>query len=273
MHYLHLYHAGNFADVFKHVLLLALLEALSAKDTPSCFIDTHAGAGTYPLEAANVPDAAEWRQGIGRVWGAKPRSALLGRYLATLREVAGTGAAPHSYPGSPWWGVRMARPGDRVIACEQQIEIAERLRCAVPRAEIQRRDGYGLLGALPPRERRGLVLVDPPFERADEFDAARGFIVSAAKRYAGGVFALWYPLKNPHAAAHALRCLARDVKQPLIDFQLDAGRRGDGRMHACGMAVLRAPWRLADAVQPALEELAALLSPHAAASRRTVTFS
>ncbi|HEX7382071.1 MAG TPA: 23S rRNA (adenine(2030)-N(6))-methyltransferase RlmJ, partial [Nevskiaceae bacterium] len=142
----------------------------------------------------------------------------------------------------------------------------------VPRAEVQRRDGYGLLGALPPRERRGLVLVDPPFERADEFDAARAFIISAAKRYAGGVFALWYPLKNPHAAAHALRCLARDCRQPLLDFELDVGHRGDGRMHACGLAVLRAPWRLEETARPALDELAALLSPRAKASSRTVAF-
>ncbi|HEX7381444.1 MAG TPA: 23S rRNA (adenine(2030)-N(6))-methyltransferase RlmJ, partial [Nevskiaceae bacterium] len=176
MHYLHLYHAGNFADVFKHVLLIALLEALSMKDTPWCFIDTHAGAGIYGLDEASTPEAAEWRQGIGRLWRAGPRSALLGRYLATLREVAGAGEAPRGYPGSPWWGVRMARPHDRVIACEQQAEIAKLLRRTVPRAEVQRRDGYGLLGALPPRERRGLVLVDPPFERADEFDAARAFI-------------------------------------------------------------------------------------------------
>lgn len=263
MHYQHAYHAGNFADVFKHVLLVALLDALSRKDKPWCFTDTHAGAGLYGLSVSSTERAEEWEGGIGRVWRSTPRDALLQRYLALVGEVAGAGTRPTRYPGSPWLAARVARPGDRVVACETVPEVASVLRCAVPRAGVQQCDGYGVRGALPPRERRGLVLVDPPFERADEFDAARAFITAAVPRYAGGVFALWYPLKNRHAADHALRCLARDAGRPVLDLRLDVGSSGDGKMHACGLAVLGAPYRFAETVRPALAELVTAFGPRA----------
>lgn len=261
MHYRHSYHAGNFADVFKHLLLIALLDAQSRKDKPWCCLDTHAGAGAYPLQREDPP--AEWEDGIGRLWGAAPQDALLARYLEQVQVLAGDAAHPVRYPGSPWLAARLARPGDRVVACEKVPEIAAELKCALASVEIHNRDGYEMVAALPPPERRGLVFIDPPFERPDEFDAARAFITAAAARYAGGVFALWYPLKNRHAVDHALRCLARDARRPLFDARFDAGPKGDGRMHACGLAVLNPPYRFAAAVRPALEELARLFGPRA----------
>lgn len=258
MHYQHSYHVGNFADVFKHVIVLALLQALSRKAKPWCFVDTHAGAGLYALDAGG--DASgEWHEGIGRLWAARPADAVLQAYLARVQRVAGSGTQPRHYPGSTWLAAAVARSGDRIIACETVGEVAAALRAAVPRAEVQQRDGYEMHALLPPPERRGLVLIDPPFERQDEFDAARAFITKAAPRYAGGVFALWYPLKNPHAADHALRCLRRDSGQPLLDLRIDVGSRGDGRMHACGMAVVKPPYGFEAWARQALPELASHL--------------
>lgn len=260
MHYQHAYHAGNFADVFKHLLVVGLLEALSAKPKPWCCVDTHAGAGLYALGGGDQPRAEgrpdEWREGIGRLWATQPRDALLRRYLALVQSLGGDGPQPQRYPGSPWLAARMARPGDRVVACEQVPGVVALLRRTVPEAEIHQRDGYELHSLLPPPERRGLVLVDPPFERPDEFDAARQFMTRVASRYAGGVVALWYPLKNHHAAAHAVRCLARDTQRPLLDARCDVGSSGDGRMHACGCVVLNPPYGFAEHVQGALAELA-----------------
>ncbi|TAM11584.1 MAG: 23S rRNA (adenine(2030)-N(6))-methyltransferase RlmJ [Nevskiaceae bacterium] len=273
MHYRHAYHAGNFADVFKHLLMLAALQALSRKDKPWCFTDTHAGAGAYALRrgtpAAEGP-AAEWEAGIGRLWDKSPRDPLLADYLEAVRAFAGEVPVPARYPGSPWLAARLARPGDRIVACEKLPEIAAELRYTVAQAKVLNRDGYEMAAALPPKERRGLVLVDPPFERPDEFDAARAFITAAAARYAGGVFALWYPLKNPHAADHALRCLARDTRGLLLDSRFDVGSEGDGRMHACGMAVLNPPYQFAETVQPALTELAGVFGPRARVTLGTV---
>lgn len=260
MHYHHAYHAGNFADVFKHAILCALLEALSRKAKPWCYIDTHAGAGLYSLTENS---AGEWHTGVGRLWDTRPEDATLSRYLTLVRSVAGDGEQPARYPGSPWLAARMARAGDRVLACESQPDVVAGLRRAVPQAELLQRDGYELHTLLPPPERRGLVLIDPPFERHDEFDAARAFITQAAPRFAGGVFALWYPLKNPHQANHALRCLVRDTGQPMLDLRLDIGGRGDGRMHACGVAVLKPPYGFEHWVSAARAELVSALGPQA----------
>jgi len=258
VHYRHLFHAGNFADVFKHVTLLALLQALSRKDKPWCMLDTHAGAGLYDLRRDEAARTGEWQDGIGRLWAAPPAEPLLQRYIELLRD-ANDGAGLQRYPGSPWLAARLARPGDRVVACERVPEVAAALAEILPQVELHRRDGYESHALLPPREKRGLVLIDPPFERADEFDAAAAFMQRAGARFAGGVQALWYPLKNRHAAGRCLRRLARDSGREVIDLQIDTGRVGAGRMHACGMAVVNPPYGFEADIHPALQALAGAL--------------
>ncbi|HEU0197862.1 MAG TPA: 23S rRNA (adenine(2030)-N(6))-methyltransferase RlmJ [Nevskiaceae bacterium] len=269
MHYQHSFHAGNFADVFKHLLLVLLLDVMSAKPKPWCFIDTHAGAGAYGLDTdPQIP--GEWVSGIGRVWRAMPRDMALDRYLALVHSLAGNGTQPGRYPGSSWFAARIARPGDALLASESVPEVAAQLRHSVPEAAVQVRDGYEMASLLPPAQRRGVVLIDPPFERADEFAAAQAFIRRAAPRFAGGVFALWYPLKNPHQADHTLRGLARDGHRPVLDLRLDVGSRGDGKMHACGLAVMNPPYGFAERAAPAIQEVAHWLAPEAQAQLHDV---
>lgn len=260
VHYRHLYHAGNFADVFKHVLLTGLLRALSRKDKPWCCLDTHAGAGRYDLSSEQGGRTGEWEEGIGRLWRTSPTEATVAHYLAAVRALnPGRSVEPRLYPGSPWLAAQQARPGDRVLACEQVAEVAETLGALLPSVEVHCRNGYEALTLLPPRERRGLVLVDPPFERPDEFEAVTDFIERVTARFAGGVCALWYPLKNRHAAGRAVRRLARASARPVLDLQIDIGGRGDGRMHACGLAVVNPPFGFETTAQAALDALAPLL--------------
>jgi Protein involved in catabolism of external DNA len=257
VHYRHAYHAGNFADVFKHLILVALLRRLSDKPAPWAMLDSHAGAGLYTLDGGVDGVAGEWRDGVGRLWGAPVTSVALADWQALL-TAANPGGALRFYPGSPWLARRGAREDDRIVACEAVAEVADQLRARVPGLELHRRNGYELASLLPPRERRGLLLIDPPFERADEFDAMAAFVDQARQRFAGGVYALWYPLKNRHAAARFVRRTARGVEA--LECGLDTGAAGDGRMRACAMLILNPPWGIEATLAPALEELARLLA-------------
>lgn len=261
MHYRHLYHAGNFADVFKHLLLVGLLQALSRKDKPWCYLDTHAGAGRYDLAREEAERTGEWRGGIGRLWTSTPQDSMLTRYVELVKALNASDAdtAPRHYPGSPWLAAQLARLGDRVVGCEKVAAVAESLAEALPMLELQRRDGYEAHALWPPREKRGLMLVDPPFERVDEFEAAAELIQRAGARFAGGIYALWYPLKNRHAAGRCLRRLARDSAQPVLDLQIDGGARAAGQMRACGLAVVNPPFGFEADARLALDELAVAL--------------
>ncbi len=261
MHYRHLYHAGNFADVFKHVLLVGLLQALSRKDKPWCYLETHAGAGRYDLARAEAERTGEWRDGIGCLWGATLSDPTLASYLDLVRSVndSGEAATPRYYPGSPWLALQLARTDDRIVVCERVPEVAQALADTLPTLELHLRDGYEAHALLPPREKRGLVLVDPPFERVDEFDAAAEFIQRAAARFAGGIYAMWYPLKNRHAAERCMRRLARDSKQQVLNLQIDNKAHAAGQMHACGLAVINPPYEFEPTARVALQELADIL--------------
>lgn len=259
MHYRHRFHAGNFADLFKHALLCGLLAALSRKDKPWCYLETHAGAGRYDLGGADATRTGEWRDGIGALWEAPAGTAWpepLATCLSQVRALNPDGRLRH-YPGSPLFARALARPGDRLVLCERVPEVASQLRECLGRDRrvvLHQRDGYEAAALLPPPERRGLVLVDPPFEQPDEFDAAAEFVREAHARFSGGVIALWYPLKNRHAAARCLRRLAR-TDAPGLSVEFETGARGEGQMRACGLAVLNPPFGFAESVAPALQVL------------------
>src|SRR5690349_4778302 len=202
MHYRHSYHAGNFADVFKHVVLCGLLSALSRKDKPWCYLETHSGAGAYDLQGEGAARTGEWREGIGRLWGLANVPGPLQAFLDVVRGVNGTGALRH-YPGSPLFAQALARERDRLVLCEKVPDIAAELRENLKgerRAVVHHRDGHEAHALLPPAEKRGLMLIDPPFERPDEFEATAELVGKSIKRFAAGVYATWYPLKNRHAA-------------------------------------------------------------------------
>jgi 23S rRNA (adenine2030-N6)-methyltransferase len=268
MHYRHSYHAGNFADVFKHVVLCALLAALNRKDKPWCYLETHAGAGAYDLQGEGAARTGEWREGIGRLHALGRVPDLLQAALDVVRGLNGTGALRY-YPGSPLFAQAWARDRDRLVLCEKIPEIVAELRENLKgerRAIVHRRDGYEAHALLPPAEKRGLVLIDPPFERPDEFDAVGDLVEQAAGRFAAGVYAIWYPLKNRHAAGRFERRVARLCAEPPLRLALENGAPGAGQMRGCAVLVMNPPFGLERDLEPSGRLLARELAqgPHPA---------
>src|SRR6185312_10899565 len=181
MNYRHAYHAGNFADVLKHTVLLALLESLQAKATPFCYYDTHAGSGSYALDGVEAGKTHEYLGGIDRVLDGADRTTPL-----------------RVYPGSPLLAARLLRPGDQAQLCELHPEEAARLRALLahdPRLHVHQRDGYAALKALlPPAQKRGMVLIDPPYELQEaEYAVIVKALKTALQRWPNGIYAVWYP--------------------------------------------------------------------------------
>ncbi len=264
MHYQHQFHAGNFADVFKHTLLCGLLTALSRKETPWCFLDTHAGAGTYRLDSVAADKTGEWRDGIARLAGLTDAPEPLAALLRLTKMP--------SYLGSPLIAQALARPQDRVVLCEKVPAIFEQLKGNCAGVELHQRDGYEAASLLPPKEKRGLVLIDPPFERPDEFDAAAQFLKAAQARFAHGIYAVWYALKNRRAADQFLRKVAA-LQRPWRAYEFDNGAKAEGQMHACGVLVLNPPFQFDQDIRAAMDVLVEHLAqgPNAAFEVKTAT--
>ena len=267
MNYRHGYHAGNFADVLKHVALCELLRLLTAKDRKLFVLDTHAGAGGYDLGGDLARRTGEAEVGIRRL-AAAPRPgmpAAVARYLAAVaaydRKFGTATEGLRRYPGSPRLVRAALRPGDRFVACELHPAEALALKreFAGDRAvEVRQADGYKALKALmPPVERRGLVLVDPPFEAADEFERLLRALRQAVQRFATGCYALWFPIKDAVAASFVETL---GIFEPLR-LTLDMGDHGAGKLSACCLAVVNPPWRFEEAMREALPWIAARLGP------------
>lgn len=266
--YRHAFHAGNFADVFKHVLLVALLQALTRKDKPLSYLETHAGAGRYDLAGREAARTAEHRDGVWRVAQAASPPAVVARYLALLRVLDPSlpdGGTPRWYPGSPLIASSMLRQHDRLTLCELHPADADALESNFAgdrRVGVHRRDGYEALHALlPPTPRRGLVLVDPSYEVADEIALLQGALMRAFARWPVGVVAIWYPLlaRKPMTRLHeSLRCapipgvLAAEMLLRPADAPLG--------MNGCGMLIANPPWRLENEIGPVLQWLARVLA-------------
>jgi len=207
MNYRHAFHAGNFADVLKHAVFALCLEHLKKKDKPFRVIDTHAGIGVYDLNGDEARRSPEWRAGAGRVLEAEPpeaAAAALAPYLEAVRALNPDGGALNVYPGSPQIAAFMARAQDRIQLCELHEADArtldERYRLDA-RVKVEARDGYkALAGLVPPREKRGIVLVDPPFEHRDEMAFLAGAAKTGLERWPAGMFVFWRPLKDLWAA-------------------------------------------------------------------------
>jgi 23S rRNA (adenine2030-N6)-methyltransferase len=244
--YRHQFHAGNFADVFKHALLARLLLALEKKEKPLCYLDTHAGVGLYDLAHPWATKNAEFRDGIGRLWERDDVPDLLAPYLDAVRA-ENRGGALRFYPGSPRIAQRLLRPADRLVLSELNKSDCAALaeRCAADRrVTVHLMDGYQSLKAhLPPPERRGLVLVDSSFDRAGEFKRLSDAIAGAHHRWATGVYAIWYPMME----SNVLRAFERGVIATGISkiVQLELAVRPEGwipGMRGCGMLVVNPPF-------------------------------
>lgn len=255
MNYRHGFHAGNHADALKHALLLALVERLQEKPGGLFLLDTHGGRGHYLLDAAEAQRTGEWRSGIGRLRGSPDEPALAG-YL----DRCAAGSA-EGYPGSPLLLAGRLRSQDRLAVCELQPDEFSALRDLLgdrPRVALHHRDGYEAAPALsPPPERRGLVLIDPPYElQRDEFALIERCIEAVLRRWPQAVLALWYPIKQRQTLRAPLRRLAALPARQLLALELLV-RSDDSplRLNGSGMLVFNPPWRFPETAKDILAAL------------------
>ena len=273
MQYRHSFHAGNFADVHKHVALLALIGALRKKAKGFLFLDTHAGEGLYDLNSVDARRSAESEAGVTRLLAAaKSAGTLAGPIqeyldvLTTLRERLGGGAS--MYPGSPLLAANSLREVDQCVFVETLSQQARALQRVFDTPALQLRaaarvvagDGYQQLKALmPPVQRRGLVLIDPPYENTDEEKQIANAFGEALTRFETGVYALWYPIKKQHDTDLWLARITRGIEQPVVAIEMCVTEPDSAvALNGSGMLVINPPWQFeADAArwQPQLHDL------------------
>jgi 23S rRNA (adenine2030-N6)-methyltransferase len=267
MNYRHAFHAGNFADVVKHAVLARILVHLRGKPAAFRVIDTHAGAGLYDLAGPEASRSGEWRNGIGRLVAAtlaEPARTLLAPYIEAVVALNRDGKLT-SYPGSPALTRALLRAQDRLIACELEPDAASALArnfARDRRVKTVTINGWTALNAyVPPPERRGLVLIDPPFEDENEFARLSHDLEAAHRKWATGTYLLWYPIKDragPDALARRLRnsAIAKILR---IEFNV-APTAADGPLGGCGLVVVNPPFRLETELAAILPALKAALS-------------
>jgi 23S rRNA (adenine2030-N6)-methyltransferase len=272
MNYRHAFHAGNFADVVKHAVLAILIERLKAKETPFRVIDTHAGVGLYDLGGIEAGKTGEWRDGIGRLESGTldpDLLLLLEPYLSAVRAV-NDGPGLTRYPGSPSIIRHLLRPQDRLTAVELHPEDAaalSRIFAGDRQVKVIALDGWLALGAfLPPKERRGLVLVDPPFEAVDEFEQLVTAFLKAHRRWPTGVYLLWYPVKDVAAIDRFRASLAASGIGNLLRLELTIRRRdAPGLFSGSGLILCNPPWQIERTLADLLARLAPILGDEAGA--------
>ncbi len=271
MNYQHAFHAGNFADVHKHAVLARILVHLRNKPAAFRVIDTHAGAGRYDLTSSEASRGGEWQNGIKRLWEGSHGPALkdfLSPYLEAVTAL-NPGGSLRTYPGSPAIVQNLLRRQDRLIACELEPRAANALKRMLRgdlRAKALSIDGWIALGAyVPPKERRGLVLVDPPFEQTDDFTRLSNELAAAHRKWPTGIYLLWYPIKDrdaPDALARRLRKLA--VPNILRSELMLGSSRLDGGLIGSGLILVNPPYQLGAELRTHLPELGRIFSSEAA---------
>lgn len=267
--YRHAFHAGNHADVLKHTVLVQILRYMLQKDKPICYFDTHAGAGFYDLTREEANKTAEYHRGIGLIWRERSLPLALDDYRECVK--AACGGHLTAYPGSPWFAQHLLRPQDRLVLCE--LHPADRTQLehtfgASRNVQCYAADGWRKSLALtPPPERRGLVLIDPSYELKDEYGKVVEHVKQLHRKFATGVYAIWYPVADPERTAFLVRRMrSSGIKRVL---QLELGLTKDHEqpgMTGSGMIVINPPWNLAEVMKPALEFFARRLGPYAYSS-------
>jgi 23S rRNA (adenine2030-N6)-methyltransferase len=267
MNYRHAYHAGNFADLLKHAVLALVIEHLKLKPAPFRVIDTHSGIGLYDLGSEAALKTGEWRAGIGRVIDAElpaDAAAAITPYLAVVREVNGTGPLKR-YPGSPLIARRLMRASDRLFVNELHPEDHAELAKLFARdaeTKVLELDGWtALKSLLPPKERRGVVLVDPAFEEEGELGRLVKGLQEAVRRFATGTFVLWYPIKDPKAIA-AFRCEIAGLGLPkvlAVELMIRAADDTE-RLNGAGLIVVNPPYTLEAKLKALLPALVPILA-------------
>ncbi|MCF4009134.1 23S rRNA (adenine(2030)-N(6))-methyltransferase RlmJ [Rheinheimera sp. UJ63] len=271
--YRHSYHAGNHADVVKHLTEVAILDYLLKKDKPLCYHDTHAGAGLYSLQSEHALKTAEYQGGIAKLWHYPAQSPLLQRYIALVKQLNPDGEL-NFYPGSPKIAALMLRNDDHIQATELHPTDFPVLKSQFVRrryTRIENTDAYaGFKAMLPPLVKRGLVLIDPPYELKTEYQDLVTGLQEAYKRFPQATYAIWYPVIERSAVEAFINSLvATGIKNQLrIEFNLHADSQGHG-MTGSGMLVINPPYTLAEDMQAALNEVQQQIGE--AASRFSIT--
>jgi 23S rRNA (adenine2030-N6)-methyltransferase len=266
MNYRHAFHAGNFADVFKHAALARILVHLRQKEAAFRVIDTHAGEGWYVLDAAEAQRTGEWKDGIARVIAAElPASAasLLSPWLDFARQ--SFVGEPKRYPGSPALALHLMRPQDRLVLSEKHPPAAAMLGTAFrrdARVRLVAGDGWeALRSLLPPPERRGLVLIDPPFESEREFATIIGALQDALRRWASGMYLVWYPIKTRREVEWFTRRLSELPTGKVLRVEIGLFRKERiDRLNGCGVAIINPSWHLDDELGAIATALAPVLA-------------
>ena len=267
MNYRHDFHAGNFADVLKHVVLCSILVYLRRKPAGFRVVDTHAGAGLYDLTGAEATRGAEWQDGIAKLLSAKlsaKTAAVLAPYLEVIGALNERGQL-RVYPGSPALTRAWLRPQDRLVACELEPKAATALARNLrsdSRIKTLRIDGWTALNAyVPPKERRGVVLVDPSYEADNDFTRLFSELMAGYRKWPTGIYLLWYPIKgrgNPDLLARRFR---RSGLQKALRAEIQVGPLSDpSRLNGCGLIVVNPPWTLEQDLSGAGAELATILA-------------
>ncbi len=249
MNYRHAFHAGNFADCFKHALLVVLLEAMQRKQKPFLVLDTHAGTGRYDLTSGASERTGEWRDGIGKLLERRPPA--LDTYLACIEKLG-------LYPGSPVIAASLIRPGDRLIACELHPEDAPILKAELAvasNASVHQRDGYAALRAfLPPPEKRALILIDPPFEHPDEFATLTKNLAAAYEKFSSGCYVIWYPIKHRAPVRNFFETLKLTPLRDVIATEfLLREPLNPARLNGCGLLIINPAYGFEAQAEPILQ--------------------
>jgi 23S rRNA (adenine2030-N6)-methyltransferase len=273
MNYQHAFHAGNFADVHKHVVLTCILDYLRQKPAAFRVIDTHAGSGCYDLLGPEAARSGEWRDGIARLFDAQAANAvnrdaaqtLLKPYLDAVAALNPDGRL-RRYPGSPLIVQAQLRRVDRLIACELEPRAAASLKAALhrdPRSKALTIDGWMALYAnIPPKERRGLVVIDPPYEDSTDFLRLSEAVAQAHRKWPSGLYLLWYPIKGRDAPDALARRLRRLNVPKILRCELTIGPpAADGSLAGSGLIVVNPPYPLEGQLQKLLPALARVLAP------------
>lgn len=252
MQYHHSFHAGNFADVHKHVALLALLAALQKKPKGLLYLDTHAGGGLYDLRGVDARRGGESQGGIERLLAATAHNEEIRDYLAAVKQLrARLPEGQHCYPGSPLLAGLMLRPVDRGVCIETIAQESRQLGRSLHDAQlgaalrVEHGDGYErLVALLPPAERRALVLIDPPYESADEYDQILRSLQAALRRFASGVYVVWFPVKRQRESDNWLARVSRELAFPTLAAQLWLHPRDSAvALNGSGMLIVNPPWQ------------------------------
>lgn len=261
--YRHSYHAGNFADVLKHICLIETLDYLTRKEKPLCYLDTHSGCSAYDLESPQALKTQEYEGGIGKLWSQGNLPDTVARYVELIGQFNDS-TELKSYPGSPWLAQQRLREYDRLFLCELHAKEHALLRQNMRgdrRVKVRHEDGLqALVSLMPPKEKRGLVLIDPSYEIKSDYQAVVKAVKAAYKRFSTGTYAIWYPVVERQRIDEMEQSLQTSGIRNIQLFELGIEQDEKAGMTSSGMIVINPPWTLMASMKEILSDLTQLLA-------------